>query len=70
MTTTFARAFRIGDRVRLSEEGLRRKGSRGGGYQGTVVTSVRGSMSVLVLFDGYKTPTALYTKYLEPDRDW
>jgi len=64
------RLFKVGERVRLSEEGLTRRGSRGGGYQGVVVGLVRGSMSVRVLFDGYKTPARLHTKYLEVDRDW
>jgi hypothetical protein len=64
------RPFRVGDRIRLSKEGLTRKGSRGGGYQGTVVKLVRSSQSVRVQFDGYKTPTSLHVKYLELDRDW
>ena len=47
-------SFRVGDRVRLSAEGLKRRGSRGRPHQGVVVAVVRGSMSVRVLFKGYK----------------
>jgi hypothetical protein len=60
----------VGDQVRLSEAGLKRQGSRRGGYQGTVVKLYRGSMSVSVHFEGYKTPVRIHVKYLEPDQDW
>ena len=63
--------FRVGDRVRLSEAGLKRKGLRGGGYQGLVVGVRRGLIpTVKVLFDGNKRTSILHAKYLVLDRDW
>jgi hypothetical protein len=62
--------FSVGDRVRLSEAGLKRKGSRGGGYQGCVIGVRGGSIpTVKVVFDGNKGPTTLHAKYLVLDRD-
>ena len=69
-TESEQKAFRIGDRVRLSEEGLKRKGSRRGGDQGVVVGLVRGSTSLRVHFDGYKGPSRLHPKYIELDPAW
>jgi hypothetical protein len=54
----------------LSELGLKRKGARGGGYRGRVI-SVRDGMIpiVRVLFDGNRSPTTIHAKFLVAETD-
>jgi len=59
--------LRVGDRVQLSEEGLRRIGPRRAKNNRGVVVAVRDVTSVAVIFDGKKSPTRLLTKFLEPE---
>jgi hypothetical protein len=58
--------FEIGDRVRLSSEGVEATRSSRAGYMGKVVR-VHTQTSISVLFDGNRRPTRLYAGYLERD---
>ena len=61
-------AFKVGERVRLSERG-RQRFRRLSDVAATVVGYSRISSAVNVIFDGNKSSTSLHTSYLvaEPD---
>jgi hypothetical protein len=61
--------FKSGDRVRLSELGLRHSIGSRHGYTGQVI-ELLSAKTVRVLFDGQRDPTQLPTQWLERDRDW
>jgi len=59
-------AFKIGERVRLSELGLQ-KLRRMRNRPGIVVGYTRNPTAVSIKFDGNKSSTSLHTSYLEAD---